>query len=486
MGDDDDVVTPWRRRGLPIAALVLSAGLGVACAPIGAPFSATPTVVPIGAFERVARLASGDVTVSGWAAFPNVTRPVSITINANNRSVSTALAITDRADIGAAVPVVGAVHGFAITLPAAIGSWVNGPTAIGSALTGQVCAIATDPVTGAVAHLGCRQIPGGPTPKGVVVPANAKIDWNESIAVSRSGVAAYASSPVGSAACTAPNAAGFNPISNPSPSSVGQANRCLSWYRGSDGQHPTIVWIHGGSWAGGGAEPVPGPVLRYVGMGWTVVAVQYRFAGCTANQFPTPITDVQDAIAYIKTNALAMGVNPDQMLLFGFSAGAQMAALIGAGWNDPTGHLRVGPQYKVAGWVAVSGMEDMGYFSTTSAFRYIAWWFIPSTPPLRPDCSDGATSWRPATGLLEAASPSFLLDAADPPGFIVHGGNDAITPSGPASTAMGAAMVAAGRPNAIWNEMLPDGGHIAPWNRVWMDSFLSQAAALHDPIPPPA
>jgi len=321
-------------------------------------------------------------------------------------------------------------------------------------------------------------IGGNPAPAdsarvgGVYVPSTTKAAW-ANLSGAPTGQAYYGPNPP-SSAC----AGSKTPLTNPSDPAAGQVNQCLAWYRPDTakypGPRPTIVFIHGGGWYAGSAVPVAMPLDRYRAAGWAVVTVQYRFSTCAAgrtpiNQFPTPARDVQDAIAYIKAHATEMGVDANRLVLWGHSAGAHLAALAATGWNDTTGHLRTGAQYRPSGWVAIAGMEDLVRVAKNTLGKSLLSGFI---PPTRPGVCDGSAN----TSELRAASAYYQLDSADPPGYMVKGTNDALTPAGPPEREMGAAMAAAGRPTAVWYQAVPRGGHLPAFNPSYMDRFLTQAA----------
>jgi len=313
---------------------------------------------------------------------------------------------------------------------------------------------------------------------GVWVPSTSAITTGlgTEVTLTRSGTAYYGSgTPV--AACNGPD----SPLTVSYTPAPDQDTRCLAWYRPNGwtfpGRRPALIWIHGGGWNRGVAEPLPAPVAAYRDQGWVIVSVQYRFSACGIDQFPTPARDVQDAIAYIRSRASNMGISAGKMVVFGHSSGGHLAALAAAGWNDQSGWLRNGSQYKVAGWVAVSGMEDMEYFSKRSKWYPLTRGFI---PPAEPGSCEGAVD----QDALHAASPNLQIDGADPPGLVIHGSNDTISPAGSAYREMGAAMNAWGRPRAIWFQIVPDGGHTPLWNPVYMDAFLAGAATGVDPTPP--
>lgn len=466
---------------LGIVAVVLLA----ACSPPATPQAPPPPPTPIGQIDTVTRAANGDVTVAGWAGMPASTTTIPVDIYVNGKGVTRVTANLNHPAVGATQPGMGPLHGWTAWLPATFNG--NGVAAAGTTITGQVCAYAINPAGTNNPQLGCRFIPGGATNVGVVVPSNEKVDLGApaTAPVNVGGISNYGPYPGSPYGCVN-DGAGYSGLVNPAPVSPTQTNQCLAWNRPpTGGQRPTLVWIHGGGWIGGHALPIPAPLLGYIAAGWTVVSVQYRFASCTVNQFPTPILDVQDAVAYIKTNAVTMGVDPNKMVLFGHSAGGHIAELVGTGWNDTSGLLRSGPQYKVAGWVSLSGMSDMRYFATNSVWKNLAYQFVPSSPPLGAGCaSANPANWTPTTTVLNAVSPDRQLDAQDPPGFMIHGGGDTVSPAGPSQPAMGAQQVTASRPHAVWNQVVPDDGHNPTWNPTWLTSFITQAAAGTDPAPP--
>jgi acetyl esterase/lipase len=89
---------------------------------------------------------------------------------------------------------------------------------------------------------------------------------------------------------------------------------------------PTIVWIHGGAWISGTKEADAPYFAMLARGGFTVVAVEYSRAPDT--QYPTPILQINDALAYVLRNAERFHVDTQQVVIAGDSAGAQMASQI--------------------------------------------------------------------------------------------------------------------------------------------------------------
>jgi acetyl esterase/lipase len=87
---------------------------------------------------------------------------------------------------------------------------------------------------------------------------------------------------------------------------------------------PTVVWIHGGAWISGDKENVD-PYLRILAShGYTTISVNYTIAPEAI--YPTAVGQLNDALAYIIEHAAELNVDPDQIVLAGDSAGAQLAS----------------------------------------------------------------------------------------------------------------------------------------------------------------
>ena len=88
---------------------------------------------------------------------------------------------------------------------------------------------------------------------------------------------------------------------------------------------PLVVLIYGGDWQFG-SRPNIAPLARwYAARGYAVAAVDYRHA--PGSRFSAQLDDVEDALRAIAGHARAWGVDPARVVLFGRSAGAQLALL---------------------------------------------------------------------------------------------------------------------------------------------------------------
>lgn len=104
----------------------------------------------------------------------------------------------------------------------------------------------------------------------------------------------------------------------------------LDFWHGAAGQSaPLIVFVHGGGWKRGDKAGATGmeKVDHWTGEGYAFASVNYRLVpDATAEQ---QAADVAAAIAWLRTHAADMGVDPARIVLMGHSAGAQLVALVG-------------------------------------------------------------------------------------------------------------------------------------------------------------
>ncbi len=148
------------------------------------------------------------------------------------------------------------------------------------------------------------------------------------------------------------DASAFGPAAPQNPSTlgmvsfdVGKANEdCLSlnvWTPGLDGRRPVLVWIHGGAFTiGCGAQPIyDGSHIARRG-DVVVVTLNYRLGALgflrlvdlCGDRLPTTgnegILDQIAALEWVRENIAAFGGNPDEVTIFGQSAGSISVATL--------------------------------------------------------------------------------------------------------------------------------------------------------------
>jgi acetyl esterase/lipase len=94
---------------------------------------------------------------------------------------------------------------------------------------------------------------------------------------------------------------------------------------------PVLLFVHGGGWSIGDKAHAAGGKARWANSnGWAFASANYRLVPqATVEQ---QAADVAGAIAWLRANAAAQGLDPNRIILMGHSAGAHLVALVG---TDP-------------------------------------------------------------------------------------------------------------------------------------------------------
>lgn len=93
------------------------------------------------------------------------------------------------------------------------------------------------------------------------------------------------------------------------------------------GADPVIVVVHGGGFAfGSQTMEIIQPIIDAgKANGYVVASVDYRKS--SEATFPGALSDVKAAVRYLKVNAEEYGINPDQIVIWGESAGAYLSLM---------------------------------------------------------------------------------------------------------------------------------------------------------------
>lgn len=109
-----------------------------------------------------------------------------------------------------------------------------------------------------------------------------------------------------------------------------------------EGPFPVIIAIHGGGFAWGDKKGGNlAPMLQGLNHGYAVVTVNYRLS--SEARFPSAINDIKAAIRFIRVNAAQYNLNPNEIALWGDSAGGNLASLAGTtGGTNNCYHISLG------------------------------------------------------------------------------------------------------------------------------------------------
>jgi len=99
---------------------------------------------------------------------------------------------------------------------------------------------------------------------------------------------------------------------------------------------PCVLVIHGGGWDSGDRRQFES-FNRYLAQrGFAVAAIDYRLA--PRFLWPAQRDDTHAALAYLRAHSAELGVDPNRFVLFGRSAGGQIAEAVG--YDDPPDYIR--------------------------------------------------------------------------------------------------------------------------------------------------
>lgn len=163
------------------------------------------------------------------------------------------------------------------------------------------------------------------------------------------------------------------------------------------GPHPAVLLLHGGGWRNGAPRQMDLIARRLAGEGFLAFSAAYRLA--PASRFPAQLDDVRAAFLWL---AARDDVDPARIAAWGYSAGAQLAMLLGL---DPLpGQYR--PQ-------AVVGGGTPAVFELFDPHGRLLMNYLGASREVAPEV------WTDA-------SPIEWVSSDDPPVYLYHGLNDGL------------------------------------------------------------
>ena len=120
-------------------------------------------------------------------------------------------------------------------------------------------------------------------------------------------------------------------------------------------QYPVLIWVHGGGWGDEYNTPCYRPepaLLELADRGWFIACIEYRLAQHGA--FPVPMLDCQKAVAWLRENADRFRLDPGLFAMWGESAGAHLACMVGANYN----HMENADVQAIVSWYCPSDLAS--------------------------------------------------------------------------------------------------------------------------------
>ncbi len=184
----------------------------------------------------------------------------------------------------------------------------------------------------------------------------------------------------------------------------------LDLYRpaaGGSALRPGILFVHGGAWIASQREHFSHPAERFAQSGYVTANADYRLA--PESPYPAAVQDVWCALAYFRSRAGELGMDPQRVAAYGYSAGGHLVALLGlaarpAAQAPDCAAGDTGPANAVVGGAGVYDLRT-----------------LPDVPALRAFLG-GTLQEQPAR--FAEASPLAQVTAQDPPLLLVHGTAD--------------------------------------------------------------
>jgi len=219
---------------------------------------------------------------------------------------------------------------------------------------------------------------------------------------------------IGIAACP-----GMRPQHDVDPSRAGgQVRRDLPYHEGdprrvldvhrpqADEPLPAVILVHGGSWSRGNRSRMQRVAEKAVERGYVAVNIEYRLA--PEHRYPAQLLDVLEAVCWVRANARGLGIDPDRIALWGYSAGGHLSLLAAARPELATASSTcAGVPADVQACVAGAGPTDLRLLGGAGPVKK----FLGGSP-------------EEISPIYEEASPLLAVDSDYPPTFLYHGRDD--------------------------------------------------------------
>jgi carboxylesterase type B len=216
---------------------------------------------------------------------------------------------------------------------------------------------------------------------------------------------------------------------------------------------PLVIYVHGGGWQSGHTRHSgafadwPRVLASIAARGYVVASLEYRLSG--EARFPAAIQDVKAAIRWLRAHAQQFGIDRQRTVIWGGSAGGQLAALTGTACGiaalDPAGAAAAQrPEPGAAGSVPASTNSAAAARPESDCVQgVIAWYGIFDFATVASETSSTADATNASAApsrylgcalgkcspeVLASASAIHYLDARDPPVLLIHGVNDKTVP----------------------------------------------------------
>lgn len=221
-------------------------------------------------------------------------------------------------------------------------------------------------------------------------------------------------------------------------------------------ERPMIVVCPGGAYCMTSDREAEVIVFRMLAMGCNAALLRYS---CAPSVFPTALTELASSVKLIREHAKEWHIDPDKIIVMGFSAGGHLAASFGMFWNRKFLADRLGIGHEEQKLLQPNGMIlcypviTSGEYAHKDSFK---WLLGLMDQKEMPEKLEGFEEAYPVDEMMERLSLEKQVSKDTPKAFIWHTFEDGAVP-----VENSLLLVSALRREGISTEfhMYPHGGH---------------------------
>lgn len=186
---------------------------------------------------------------------------------------------------------------------------------------------------------------------------------------------------------------------------------------------PWVMVVHGGSWMGGDKADYTQPAINaFYGAGFQVFSINYRLSPTA--QWPAQRDDTNDALDYVRAHAEEFHIDKDRGVLYGASAGGQIATSVGVKGGAAKVRAVIGVSsvlQPLRVWQYAHGIGLPGGVPEVAPQNLAGWEAVLFRCPPVESFTYCYGRWRDGT-------PQNYVSSDDPPMLFVHSADDAASP----------------------------------------------------------